>query len=186
MEPIKLGEKLKGGEQRDAIHIAVLPVIVDEEYMCAGEQAKLAYGTTNTVRRAMPDYGGYHGLGVIDPFLKDNVRRGDKVWLFLYPQTITGLRHDWTHPAIDNPPKPSSEAERWLRDFADRWNFDYDDMVSAAIDGEDSVITARGIDLHGSGELGEDLSLFWQHVSELTKKTFTEEHKAKVIWSCSC
>ena len=184
MEQIKLGEKLKGGEQRDAIHIAVLPVIVAED-MYAGEKARLVYGTTNMVRRGDGNDGDRE-IGIIDPFLTETAEQGDKVWLFLYPQTITGLRHDWTHPAIDNPPAPASESECWLRSFADKWNFDYDEMVRAAIEGEDSFITARGTDLHESGELGEDLSLFWQHISELTKKTFTEEHKSKVIWTCSC
>jgi hypothetical protein len=36
----------------------------------------------------------------VDPFLADPVQPGQMFWLFLYPQTITGLRHVWEHLAF--------------------------------------------------------------------------------------
>jgi hypothetical protein len=203
MEPIStIGQKLRGGEQRDAIHIAIMPVVCGEDYMRAGEEVGLVYGTSNVVKHKASVYG-QAVIGVIDPFLTtDMVRKGDVVWCFLKPGTITGLRHEWTHPGIDNQQPPANESEKWLRHFAEKWCFDYDEMIGIASNGsvkesfnipglpehtfDNEYITARGRDLHSRQELGEDYDLFWQHMEALTGKKFDAPHREKVGWSCSC
>lgn len=194
MEPITtLGKKLKGDEQRDAIHLAILPVISDEEWLSPGERIKFVFGTTTMVCKAKgPEYGD-PGIGVVDPFLADypdNIRRGDRFWMLMFPNTITGLRHEWAHPLVDNPPVIVNDAERWLRKFADEWNFDYDEMIRAASDPDKgewgNFITARGRDLHSREELGADHALFWMNLAALTGRTFDQEHIENFGWSCSC
>ena len=53
----------------------------------------------------------------MDPFLSDPVQPGQRYWLCLYPQTVTTLRHVWTHPAFADEqipaPKRRSEADVW-------------------------------------------------------------------------
>jgi hypothetical protein len=214
VDPIEsIGKKLRGDEQRDAIHIAIMPVVSGEDYLSAGDEVALVYGTKNVVKRKDSTYG-HQTLGVIDPFFgmgpnvdyeARTIHKGDTVWCFLRPGTITGLRHEWTRPDIDNQPQPSSESEKWLRAFADRWMFDYDEMIGVASLGviksnfdipalpemngrefDQDWITARGRDLHSRDELGEDYDLFWSHMQKLTGQTFSAEHREKVKWSCTC
>ena len=194
MDPIKsIGQYLHGGEQRDAIHIAIMPVILAEE-LRAGDSVAFVYGTTDLVKRCEPCYD-IPPVGVIDPFLRGEhgigyAKKGSRVWLFLKPGTITGLRHEWTHPDVDNRPSPKNEHEDWLRKFADRWSFVYNDMISAASSPHDgdwgNYITAQGTDLHSAAELGEDHDLFWQHLEALTGMKFSGEHREKFVWACTC
>lgn len=191
MDPIKtIGRKLTGAEQRDAIHIAIMPVVCGEDYMRAGEEVGLVYGTTNTVKHKESIYG-IETIGVIDPFLRGDMdslmlKKGDVVWCFLKPGTITGLRHEWTHPGIDNQRPPKNESEKWLRAFSDKWNFNYDEMISGAQEDEGYVV-AHGRDLHSRTELDDgDEALFWEHIGILTGHHYDSEHREKFGWSCSC
>ena len=81
-------------------------------------------------------------------------------------------------------------SEQWLRAFAEKWNFAYDDLLreaSASSNDEwERYITAYDIDLHSAEELGEDHDLFWSHLEVLTGKTFDHPHRKRFGWSCSC
>jgi len=192
MSDLKLGEKIVGVAQRDAIHIAVLPCIVGQDYLNVGESVRLMTGSSEVVISAEH---GEQGIGVIDPFLRDwSVRKGDRVWVYLVPNTVTGLRHHWEHPAIDNPPKMSA-PELDLRQWCDRLSFDFDEVVAAGQElkktGKDksewgTYIVRRGQDLHSSGELGEDLNVFWELLEAYLNLKFTDVEKAELGWSCSC
>lgn len=85
-----VGKLLDGTEGRDAIHFALCPVTATRT-MFPGQRAGYTNGfATDDDHR-----------GIIDPFLTEPVKPGEKCWLFLFPGTVTGLRHVWTHPDFE-------------------------------------------------------------------------------------
>jgi hypothetical protein len=91
-----IGELCHEGARRDAIHFAVAPVVAGQDFL-PGQHVEIEDG------RWVAALEG-EGVGIVDPFLRQPVRIGDRFWLFLYPNTITDLRHVWSHPAFA--PKP--------------------------------------------------------------------------------
>ena len=73
-----IGKPITEEVGRDAVHIAVIPMVATR-LMKPGEHLQ---------------------NGIVDPFLKEMVPVGERYWLFLYPATITSLRHVWQHPAF--------------------------------------------------------------------------------------
>jgi hypothetical protein len=187
-----LGKKNPPQMARDAIHIAVVQMICGEDYISAGDHVFIQPGTTDTILTKDKCYGEAGQIGIVDPFLTEyDIKKGDRVWVFLYPNTVTGLRHEWTHPAFTEAERiinTASESELWLRQFAARWGFDYSNMIEVGENPDSGwgYITALGHDLHSVGELGEDHALFWYHLEQFTGKKFDESHRDKVGWSCSC
>lgn len=186
METIQsLGEVIPPGAvvERDAIHIAVMPVVTASEYMNAGEHVKFSYGSNTHVVSAR---NADDAIGVIDPFLKNWIAKGDRVWLYLYPNTITGLRHNWTHPGVDNPPIACNEHEKWLRDYADEKKINFESMIEAIVTaamntGDGDVYITSGFDSDGP-----PAQEFWDHVEGFNKIRLGREQKDKIVWSCSC
>ena len=197
MDPLKsIGQILTGNEERDAIHMAVMPVIAGSE-LFRGQRIAIKYGTSNVAIPSFDEYYTYGqapSVGIVDPFLSrdapdhNRVRPGEWFWMFLQPNTITGIRHQWTHPTIDHPAQSKNESELWLHQFAEQWSFDYDQMISAATnpDDEDPYITAYGRDLHSREELGDDHDLFWFHLGVVTRRVYDTPHRNKVTWTCTC
>lgn len=129
----KLGEIITGDAQRDAIHVAVCPVVAGEDLNPSErvilDKAGLAYER---------HVGGPPPAGIVDPYLEDCVLKGQRFWLCLFPGTVTSLRHHWTHPSFEEvlrgEPGPAdadrAASERWLRDYAARVSC-YDDSETA-------------------------------------------------------
>ena len=91
----QLGQLIQDGDRRrDAIHIAVAPVKAANRLAPGQHVGLVQEGNLELVGPCD------RNIGVVDPFLVEEVERGQRFWLFLYPGTITGLRHVWTHPAF--------------------------------------------------------------------------------------
>lgn len=79
---------------RDAVHVAVVSVTA-AVHLAPGQNIGFIDSEQQLVGPA-----GADNIGIVDPFIKSTVKTGDRFWLFLYPRTITGLTHSWTHPAF--------------------------------------------------------------------------------------
>ena len=182
---------------RDAVHVAVIPVVAGQilkpcdhvgfktsTVEIAGEQEAFADGAP---------------LGIVDPFIKGYVEKGQRFWLYLYPRTITSLRHQWTHPAFPDakvsetyaPPASKLASEQWLRAFIKMSDCpDYDTVMKAVTTGkppeEDDgnyYVDKEYLHFGGRDAHGEIPPEFWDHVEIVTGQ------KMKVrptYFSCSC
>lgn len=98
----KLGQLATEADRRDAVHIAMAPVIASHNLL-PGSRVKL-----DSNGEAM--WTSIDPIGIVDPFLQEPVKQGDRFWLMLFPGTITGLRHTWSHPAF-TPKMPTPKTE---------------------------------------------------------------------------
>lgn len=79
-------------QYRDAIHLAVEPVVAGEILQAGDHIGYLADGRVGKATDCV--------LGIVDPFIEGYVTPGQEFWLVVYPRKITSLRHVWSHPAF--------------------------------------------------------------------------------------
>lgn len=172
MSDIKLGKLIeKTGEERDAIHIAIAPMVAAHELAPADHVGILEDGRAG---------GCDKPIGIVDPFLKDSVREGQSFWLCLYQGTVTGMKHHWVHPAFEENSVKSvkSISETWIRNYADEIRVPYARLMDAArvyITSEEYLC---------EGDLLEGVSTepeFWVHYKNVTGKCGSGN-----FFSCSC
>lgn len=179
-----VGKTLTDMVPRDAIHIAVAPVIAGCR-LHAGQHVSFDYNSTDTVtiNSATP-------IGIVDPFLTEVVEPGTIFWLFLYPNTITSLKHLWTHPAFNHEdadkvyvrPEKKITSEQWLKNYAEGLNVGYRDLMNSATEWiEYGEYMCRGGLLEGVCTGDE----FWEHFENVTG-TKVVENKKENFFTCSC
>jgi len=181
-----LGTIIDDKQKRDAIHLAVVPAVAGQ-ILDPGVRVTLKNGVATRVVQTSD------GVGIVDPFLENAVRKGEHFWLVIYPRTIQSLRHVWSHPAFpdepvvgapvvasDVPVWTKEKSERWLREFCDRSDCPSYEYVIAAV--QDGDFDGHGLHLgrDGSGEIPPE---FWDHAEIVLGRKF--EHRP-TYFSCSC
>jgi hypothetical protein len=161
----KVGTLIKGTEHRDAIHVAIAPVVAGE-VINPGEHVGFPVGDASAVFRESSEI---EAIGVVDPYLRRAVEIGQRFFIFLYPGTVTSLRHQWTHPAFREPDE-IPESEQYLRMFAARNDSSYEDILEGVFNGD------------GEREIPGE---FWYHFRKVTGKDVPEDERP-YFFRCYC
>ena len=109
-----LGTIIDHTQKRDAIHLAVIPVVAGMDLM-PGDHIGLVNGYAARVGaeyntgvlgedRQVITATVEKGLGIVDPFLMEPIAKGETFWLVIYPRQITSLRHVWEHNSFPSEP----------------------------------------------------------------------------------
>lgn len=183
---IGIGKLIDQQRHRDAIHIAVAPIV-------AGE--KLAPGQHVGVHADGKAYCRHTtSIGIVDPFLNVNVQIGEQFYMFLYPGTITSLRHEWEHPAfkaVEPPPKADPKdsdavlaARGRIAAYAEAVGLSYARTMEAAKEwlqyGEYHVFN-----YDTPSEAYSGAEAFWNDYEVVTGEK-VEKDKKHNFFSCSC
>lgn len=176
-----IGKLLGDGHKKDAIHIAVAPVIAGHD-LRPGQRVRVSHIGGKAMAWECDDDEKCDGA--VDPFLSGDVKDGQRFFLFLTPGTITGLRHDWTHPAFPSTSAATdtAESERWLRDYAERYRADYEEMLSGAVSRDGYCFG----DDDGPPQYRGAEEEFWRHIENVTGKRFDSEHREATNFRCAC
>lgn len=184
-QDLKIGQIIIGPQVKDAIHCAIMPVVAAEKipagaHIGLSNDGKACRGTTH--------------LGVADPFLKTKILAGDTFWMFMYPNTVANLRHEWDHPALAKIEKikqkeKSQTSKEWLENYA-LYNVysgrgyseeqAYEALLSQVKGGD---LTFYGKDCHDLCDVPDSDELF-QHLSVVLNRQIGAENFS--YFSCSC
>lgn len=180
----KLGSLITDEQHRDAVHIAVAPVTAGME-MYPGEH--IGFNGDAFVVRTDAKH-----IGIVDPFLRGPVSKGDQFYMFLYPNTITSLRHDWTHPDFQKEDELASmeptfhklkgfpNEEKWIAAFAEKIGTTYHELMDAAYAYQTSgEYFCQGGDFDGH-YIPEE---FWEKYETIKRETVSDRGS---FLTCSC
>ena len=172
-----LGTIISEGEKRDAIHLAVEPAVAAHQLRPGDDVGFLENGEVGACENP---------LGIVDPFLKATVKKGQRFWLIVYPRQITSLRHVWSHPSfpdeLGGPPSPRNVSEKWIRNYADSIPVKYEDLLMHAHEWvESGEYWCEGGRFEGEF-LNQD---FWDHYENVAGVD-VETNKRGSFFTCAC
>jgi len=198
---IILGQKPGPEMKKDATHIALIPCEAAERLL-PGQHVSLFRGKIYTEKGKK--------VGVVDPYLREPVEKGERFWLFLYQHSIIGLRHEYEHPDFPNESfkeskleggKKISDSQLYLNKVAEKLGITYEklrDLVLGYLDGSDNHGFCLGNDRldfetgDSRLEFWNDMckpsySLFWEHFEKVEGVSITDEQKDEAyIFRCAC
>lgn len=181
---ILLGQ-LASEETRDAIHIAIVAVKATEE-LNPGDHVGLVSGEATKFLTE-------EHLGIVDPYLKAPVKRGELFYLLLYPNTVTDMKHVWSHPAFKEQSivNKNKASLLWIENYANTLGLKYEELMDGAdkfIADDEHMYKSGEDDSPGSYGFFESISTdpeFWTHYEIVTGIEVDKKHRVN-FFSCSC
>lgn len=183
----QLGKLISAGEQRDAIHIAIAPVVAAVKLEPGSPIGFAEPGNIELVRpKTWAD-----SIGIVDPFLKADVKKGERFFMCMHPRSTTGaIRHSWEHPAFIGAEAARKlmgceESENFIRDWCDENGESYKNVMDAA---DEFQGTPDGSWNKGNAQVcnntGAELpDNFWDHWEKVTGRVAT--HRG-TYFPCAC
>lgn len=172
---VNLGSPAKPNAEKDAVHIAVIPMIANEILFPGQHVGIVDKDKTKVGHSDKP-------IGIVDPFRTSNIFPESRVWILLYQNSISSLRHERTHPDFEESNSEEIDSLEWLRDFADTAGLSYSKLMSAAKDYlESGEYLLGGEEWEGFGCPDE----FWDHYEKVTGETVDEDNRGS-FFSCAC
>ena len=174
---VKLGTIPGEDCERDAVHVAVIPLIAAHD-MWPGHRVGVN-------RESRADSQATPHLGIVDPFLPGAITAGTRFYLCLFPGTVTGMRQHWEHPAFT----PEAQAYdalnysiEWLKSAAVKLGVAYEDLIG------DTSALVNG-DYINNGEHIRDVwygleDEFWSHHEIVTGKKTPCRDRGGITCSC--
>lgn len=181
-----LGTIIGETERRDAIHLAVEPVIA-AHVMKPGEHIGL-------LSNGQASRYAEQKFGIVDPFLTDTIATGERFWLIIYPRKITSLRHVWEHPAFESAKTRAddgddvkvAQAKAVIQMEADNHGISYQEMMwGAQENAEHGQYLIDGSRWDGEGVYGDAATRFWDAYEVVTGRKVSDDNR-RGIFSCSC
>lgn len=194
-----LGTIIDDKQERDAIHLAVLPAVAGER-LRPGAHVAIADGKAY----ACTDMQTH---GIVDPFLRSDVAQGERFWFVIYPRQITSLRHVWEHPAFpDVPPVPREltpeeqdvvdltrgkimkpASIQWLKNFCEQSSGpSFESLMEKLESGEIADPWDRtAMHFNGTDAHGEIPPEFWGHVENVIGRKLGPDERPE-YFSCAC
>ena len=178
MSDIQLGKEPLVDAKRDAVHVAIVPLVATER-MFGGHPFTIV---DDKVRAC----GFHESIGSVDPFIYE-VQKGQRFWAILKPGTAKNLRHDWDCPELDQALKPKADEvvpamtpKEWLMDFAKRCGTELEVLLHCAVLWSDMKNHGLGgpfwLNAYGPITL---LPVFWENYDAYMAAQVLRQHEAQ-------
>lgn len=181
----KLGELITGEAHRDAVHVAVVPMKA-AHVLQPGRHVGMNKEGEADATLLSEDH-----IGIVDPFLKSPIKKGQRFHVLLYPGTVISLRHVYRHPILDADQIRQETMEllaapsvQRLKEIAEEWGGTYEALMRCTKrylkTGE--LMTFDGM---GKGMNATTPDDFWEHYERVTNVQVPKK-KQTDFFRCNC